>query len=385
MKQDTNEAFFALLRAGLWEVSNDNLNHNADSFKAVDWQKVFLLAQEQSVQGLVLQGLEWFIEYGIINKAHVPQTLLLQWIGEVQMIEQQNKAMNEFVAQLIERLRKEDVYVILVKGQGIAQCYEKPLWRASGDVDLLVSGSAFEKAQDYLLSIGERTELDKEYKKHSEIQVGTWDVELHGTMRGEVKRSIDCVIDEVQNDIFYGGNVRSWQNGRTTVFLPAPDEDVILVFTHILQHFFREGVGVRQICDWCRLMWTYKDSLNHGLLESRIRKAGIVSEWKAFAALAVDWLGMPVEAMPLYDSSRKWRRKEGRIIDYVLEVGNFGHNRDLEYKRTSSFARRLMISFGRRVHDFRSQIRVFPLDTVIAFWGVMKTGIWVISKRVKQY
>lgn len=381
MRRDKNiEAFFDLLRAGLWEVSNDNLNHNADSFKAVDWQTVFLLAQEQSVQGLVLQGLEWFMEQGIINKAQVPQELLLQWIGEVQMIESRNKAMNEFVAQLIERLRKEQVYVILVKGQGIAQCYEKPLWRAAGDVDLLVSGGEFDKAQEYLLSIGERTEKDKEYKKHSEIQIGTWDVELHGTMRGEVKKSIDHVIDEAQRDVFYNGKVRSWQNGNTTVFLPAPDEDVIIVFTHILQHFFREGVGVRQICDWCRLMWTCRSEIDVILLEKRLRSAKIMTEWRAFAAFAVDWLGMPIEAMPLYDSSRKWRRKAERIMDYVLEVGNFGHNRDLEYKRTSSFIRRLMISFGRRVHDFRRQVMVFPMDSVVAFWGVMKTGFWVVGK-----
>lgn len=58
--------------------------------------------------------------------------LLLQWIGEVQVIEQRNKAMNQFVAELIEKLRKADIYALLVKGQGIAQCYEKPLWRCSG-------------------------------------------------------------------------------------------------------------------------------------------------------------------------------------------------------------------------------------------------------------
>ena len=33
---------------------------------------------------------------------------------------------------------------------------------------------------------------------------------------------------------------------------------------------------------------------------------GLMSEWKAFAAVAVDWLGMPVEAIPLYSSNRKW-------------------------------------------------------------------------------
>ena len=33
-------------------------------------------------------------------------------------------------------------------------------------------------------------------------------------------------IDEVQKDVFCGGNVRSRQNGKTQVFLPAPNEDV---------------------------------------------------------------------------------------------------------------------------------------------------------------
>lgn len=270
------KAFFELVRGGLWEKEV-----HLSRFKDIVFSQVISLAEDQAVVGLVAAGLEH------VSEVKVPQNVALVFAGTTLQLEQRNVSMNLFVSKLIEGLRKESIYTILVKGQGIAQCYERPLWRAAGDVDLLVSGSEFEKAQDYLLSIGERTEEDKEYKKHSEIQVGTWDVELHGTMRGEVKRSIDRVIDEVQQNVFYNGTVRSWQNGRTTVFLPAPDEDVIIVFTHILQHFFREGVGVRQICDWCRLMWTYKDSLNHRLLESRIRKAGVLSEWKAFAVLAV--------------------------------------------------------------------------------------------------
>jgi hypothetical protein len=120
------QAFLALLRAGLWEQAVANINDK------VDWERVYQLAEEQSVVGLVLAG----IEHSYVKP---PQDLLLQWIGEVQIIEQQNKAMNEFVASLIKKLRKEDVYTILVKGQGIAQCYERPLWRSSGDVDLLLS------------------------------------------------------------------------------------------------------------------------------------------------------------------------------------------------------------------------------------------------------
>ena len=63
----------------------------------MDWDEVYQLAEEQSVVGIVLAGIE-------TSKVKPPQELLLQWIGEVQILEQQNKAMNGFIAELIEKL-----------------------------------------------------------------------------------------------------------------------------------------------------------------------------------------------------------------------------------------------------------------------------------------
>ena len=52
--------FFALLRAGLWGDQGPVQEFNVHEFKDVDWGKVYQLAQEQSVQGIVLQGIDWF-------------------------------------------------------------------------------------------------------------------------------------------------------------------------------------------------------------------------------------------------------------------------------------------------------------------------------------
>ena len=89
--------------------------------------------------GLVTAGHEQ------VKDVKVPQEWILLFIGSTLQIEEQNKSMNEFVAWLIEKLRNEDVYAILVKGQGVAQCYERPLWRASGDVNLYLSDSNYQK------------------------------------------------------------------------------------------------------------------------------------------------------------------------------------------------------------------------------------------------
>ena len=96
---------------------------------------------------------------------------------------------------------------------------------------------------------------------------------LHGLMPTEISDRINAGVERVQRDIFENGGVRVWRNDGVDVLLSSPDNDVMIVFTHFLQHFFVGGVGLRQICDWCRLLWTYRDSIDRGLLEQRRTKA----------------------------------------------------------------------------------------------------------------
>ena len=170
------------------------------------------------------------------------------------------------------------------------------------------------------------------------------------------------------------------------MFLPAANEDVVYVFAHILQHFYKGGIGLRQICDWCRLLWTYRKSLNYEYLESIIREAGLMSEWKAFGAFAVEYLGMPVEAMPLLDvRCRKedgrseivvnLRKKADKICEFILEVGNFGHNRDNSYFQKHSYFIQKCISAWRRVKDLCRHATIFPVNSVRFFFGIMHNGI----------
>ena len=362
MRKINKDAFFALLRAGLWGKADTNLtvDLNLNLNEGVNWDKVYQLAQEQSVQGIVLQGLEELRAKNL--ELRVPQTLLLQWIGEVQVIEQQNKDMNAFIADLIEKLRKNDIYALLVKGQGVAQCYEKPLWRCSGDIDLLLSNDNYQKAKSTLIPIADEVANENTTTKHQALIINEFDVELHGKMPFSLSKRVENGIDEVLNDLLCRGNVKSWDCNGTQVFLQSPDNDVILVFTHFLHHFFIEGVGLRQICDWCRLLYTYKDSLDFKLLESRIRKMGLMSEWKAFYNLASRYLGMPDLDSRLMIHDSRFDKKADRIMELVLESGNFGHNKDLSYRTRYTGMTYKIVAAWRRLKDFASLIPVFPMD-----------------------
>lgn len=375
--------FLELVKVGLW--GNGNLDIRIDN--PTDWDSICQLAQEQSLQGLVLQGIESFRIQDSGFK--IPQMLLLQWIGEVQMIEQQNKEMNAFIAEFIEKLRKEGIYTILVKGQGIAQCYEKPLWRCSGDVDLFLSESNYERAKLLLQPMASHVDDEGISAKHLGMTIDGFVVELHGTLHGGLSSKVDGELDEVKNDTFIKGNVRSWNNNGVQVFLLNAENEVFYVFTHFLQHFYKEGVGLRQVCDWCRLLWTYKYSLNSELLEKRIRRAGLMSEWKVFGALAIEYLGFPKEAMPFLNDnddldarsamplglSKNLKKKADRIMEFILKSGNMGHNRDMSHFSKYPYLIRKCVSMCRRIGDLINHARIFPLDSLRFFPRIMFNGV----------
>jgi len=298
----------------------------------------------------------------------------------VQIIEQRNKAMNRFIAELVQAMRKMGIYTLLVKGQGIAQCYERPFWRASGDVDLFLSEENYEKAKCFLTNLASYVEKEYARQKHIGMAIGEWVVELHGRLYSGISLRIDKQLDVLFLDTFNGGNVRSWDNKGVQIFMLSVENDVFYVFTHILQHFFTEGVGLRQVCDWCRLLWTYRDSLNYGLLESRIKGAGLMSEWKAFGALAIEYLGFPKDAMPLLDVRSKkedvrWRKKADRIMEFILKSGNMGHNRDMSHFSKYPYLIRKCVSMGRRISDLINHARIFPLDSLRFFQRIMFNGL----------
>lgn len=350
---DNVSAFFELVRAGLWEQEI-----SLSKYSNADFNTIYKLAEEQSVMGLVTAG----IEHDINKRAS--QQVKLAFVGCTLHVEQRNVDMNAFLVSLILNMRKRDIYTLMVKGQGIAQCYERPLWRASGDIDLFLSEENYERAKNYLLPLASYSEQEIRYTKHIGMTINSWEVEIHGTLRCGLSSRINRVLDNIYHDTFYGGNVRSISLNKTNIFLLSAENDIFYTFAHFFSHFYGGGIGLRQICDWCRLLWVSRNSLNNNKLEGMIKTAGVVSAWRAFGAFAVEYLGMPPGAIPLYSNSSKWKRKADRICSFIIKVGNFGHNRDTSYYGKYPYLIRKLLSFGRRFGDLYRHARLFPLDSL---------------------
>ena len=371
MKKNTRtiDAFYVLLRAGLWEQEV-----RLSAFERLDFEALYQLAEEQSVVGLIAAGLEHVEDRKIIKQEALP------FMKSVLGIEQRNLRMNAFLRKLYTEIRDAGIFVLLVKGQGVAQCYERPLWRAAGDIDLLLDSDGYERAKILLKAKTTAVKQEFSYLKHIGMTIDSWEIELHGTFRTRLSLRMDREIDRIQESTFTDRKFRTWNCEGMDIFLPTPDNDVIFVFTHILHHYYLEGIGLRQICDWCRLLWVYREVLNHSLLWERLKRMRIVAEWKAFAAFAVDFLSMPTEVMPFFDEAVRWKRKAQGVNKFILGVRSFRYKVERPSERQSFYVRKFF-SFLNHLREGGRHLGTFPLGTLRAFFGMAVSGVHAVRKR----
>lgn len=361
--KNTIDAFFSLLKGGLWEQRVYLV-----PFSPIDADALYKLADEQSVVGLVSAGIE-----------HVEDTRLtkhqaLPFLKRVVSTESNNTEMNSFISWLWDRLKEEQVSLALVKGQGIAQCYERPQWRSAGDIDLLLDPNDYEKAKSILFPIAQSVHPEKKVVKHQGLTILSLTVELHGTLHTGLSRRLDSVVDAVQDEMFRKGLFRKWDIDHTQIFLPSPDCDVIFIFTHILQHFYKGGIGLRQICDLCRFLWTYKDAINRPLLMDRLQSMGIMREWRSFMAFAVEYLGLPEQVAPFY--SQPMPVVTRRIASFVIASGNFGRSRDNSYREKGyPILIRKFITLWHQIKDNISLFRISPINSLRFIFGYILSQI----------
>ena len=360
----SGDSFFALLKIGLWqfpaELSNDKY------VPSIEWDILTRLAEEQAVVGLVAAGQEK------MGPDEVPKTVRRGFVKRVLALESKNLQMNEVVSDIMTTFSKAGITACLVKGQGIAQCYERPLWRSAGDIDLMVSFADYEKAKDVLEQWS--GQVGKEGAgKHFEVHPEPYEVEVHGSFYTGLSPSLDARLDVLKEEAFAKRAFCPWSVDERVLLL-SPDYDVIYVFSHILHHFFLGGIGLRQICDWTRLLWTYRDEIDHSFLEQRLNYLGLLSEWKAFGAFAVNYLGMPASAMPFYDERHPYRKKTRLLLNFIMEVGNFGHNRDYSFYQKYPYLIRKAKALSRKGGDFVRHARIFPRDSIVFLLHFLKRG-----------
>ena len=381
--------FFELLQIAL-----GNRKGLSGTPTAEEWEEIYEESGRQAVTGILLHGID-----RLPAEQRPSQVFLLQWIGEGQMIEQQNLMMDKRCLNLLKMLKERDLYGSILKGQGIALLYDKELrpLRQSGDIDVYVGcglKETLEFAKDTVqkeiewdykhlhLKIWDDTEVEMHYRV--EVLLNLWkNRRLQKWFKEHDKDIFNLDLDDNLNlnanldvdlDLIKNTNRTNDTNGLVT---PTVEFNVFYILLHIYRHFLYEGVGMRQIVDYYFVLKNVDANPNLNLIESYAYKA--VSEFgmERFAR-GLMWvmreaLGMPTEWM-LWEPDKK----EGEyILKQVMTGGNFGHY-DTRLKHGGG---KLGAVKAILTHNFHL-LTHYPSDVIWAPVWIVWHKLWKMTRRV---
>ena len=311
------QQFIELLRAGLWgEKADESLFRGG-----VDWKEIIRTAKEQTVQGVICDSIGT-LPPDLCPPKEILHRLMMDRTRNVQM----HSLMNGTLKMVTTALEKAGIPSVLLKGQGVASNYIRPESRSCGDIDLYVGEVDFRKAVDVVSSLeGARQGIECEH--HMQLELNGIEIELHKKadyMPGvRMNRDLQAWTIESLDRNFGTPRLRTWDNSGTAVQLAPATFDAFFILHHAVRHMTTGGIGFRQLCDWTMYLHKHHEQIDIDLLLKKLETYRMTAVWQEFGRLAVNFLGLPPEELPLAPARMNSSKTE-KILRQIFISGNFG-------------------------------------------------------------
>lgn len=365
------QQFFSLLQAGLWNRPADTAPFDTPP----DWEAIYRAARAQALLGIVMDGLQT-----LPPRLRPPRPLYLRWCSTLLTVEENNQRLNRELANLYTLCRNNGIEPVLLKGQGVAQCYPNPLHRQCGDIDLYTGTRHYDLLNSLLLP--DVTAVNEECFKHTGY---TW----HG-IAVENHRVI-CTLNAPAADRRFQADIRRWSTtdrstlrsvtiGDCTATLPPLTFDAAYLLVHSVLHALNEGIGLRQVCDWAVLLHTCRDRLDLPAVAHLIRSYGLARAARIFGAVCVHYLGLPPASLPIpyYNKdipTARW------LMDDIWRNGNFGQYDTDRTPRPRGYWRGKLYTITRLTARCRKMHRLSPAE---ARWYPLVVALHSLTMQLKK-
>lgn len=314
--------FLELMRAGLWGVAADPDNFKPDS---TDWRAVLRIAKEQTMMVVVTDGIET-----LPKELWPPKEVMMKLAMMRVKTSQAHQLLNSTIAQIVAALEAEGVHSVLLKGQGIAQNYRRPESRTCGDIDLYTGLGGYTRAYEIIdaLHEGRPHKEAAECTHHLHTDLNGVEVEIHRQTSFLHGKRMDANFQEWSkqslDELFGSEALEMWDNGGTAVALAPATYNAFFILHHAVRHMTTEGVGFRQICDWVMLLHRCNSQVEVQLLSRKLKELRMERIWAEFGRLAVNYLGLPADELPLAPANLAPTRRTHKLLQHIFISGNFG-------------------------------------------------------------
>lgn len=342
-------------------------NHLALSYTPSnqDWNRVFVMAQKQTLVGVFFYGIQRLPSEQLKN---FPISLKMKWLGLTAAIQQRNELLNERCKEMHRMLLQEGFQSCLLKGQGNAAMYGDELskLRQPGDIDVWVS-CGMNKAIEFCRNRYGNVKYDYINAHIPEFQ--DVEVELHWKPQAMINLCMNNKIQrwfesEEVRKMMLGGRIKL--ANKHEINIPLLEFNAFYQMLHCYHHMFESGLGLRQLMDYYFLLLhinSQGNNIKKSLIKSWINEYGMKKFASAIMWILVEVFGLKREYMLFNPDER-----EGRfILNEIMQSGNFGHYDNRMY----SIHNKLVAPFATRIQHNWHLATHYPSEF---FWA----PIWLV-------
>ena len=325
------ELLLALLRAQLWLKPVDDIVLPSS---LEEWNELIYLGYKQTVICFIAKAC---LRHP--NVDNVPVDLKEEFEAVLEENKRIHDLHNAVLIDLITKFEEQGLHPILLKGQGIAQMYPEPELRQCGDVDLYFLPYEFEVALSYMRDIEDDGSNGRLDYKHYDTRYKGIEVELH---RRTVKMPNPWHNKAFQEfTIVKMGNNDYISINSNSISVPNDEYNIVYSLIHLLHHYEKQSISLRQICDFIMLIKHGEKSINFCQLRFDLSRFALLRFWNIILTLMSEYMAMSID-VELYVS-----KSQACILMHTLMNTGACCFRRLNYTSHSNFIIKKVLSFSR--------------------------------------
>ena len=309
--------YFEFLRYCL----SDNLGSSAavpSCVADICWHDLLEFAKKQTIVGVYWRGVQ---QLGKVPENKPTDDDVLEWMAYMKKVTDQSRLIFERVGYVTKTFASEGFRSCILKGQGNALMYPDPLSRQSGDIDIWLEG----RDTDIIRYVRELCPKAKACYHHIDFnRVKNAEVEVHyrpSFMNNLIHNARLQQYFSREAAAQFSNKVKNI-DGMGDFCVPTPSFNRIFQMAHISNHFFQEGIGLRQMIDYFYL-------LRQGFTEEErrrdvavLKRCGLYRIACAVMYVEQTVLGLENSYLLVEPDARLGRQ----LLREVMEGGNFGHH-----------------------------------------------------------
>ena len=346
----------------LIQVSLGTKNQLSTTPSKHEWAVLFKESERQAIIGVILFGVD-----KLPDSQRPPKELLFQWIGIGEMIRQQNNLVNQRCFEVTKIFRDAGYGCCILKGQGNARMYPTPYSRNAGDIDIWVEGGK-KRIVEYIHSIF--PEINVEYHHMNFPIFDDVEVEVHyypSFCYNKIhNRRLQRYFRNSEKEQF--SNYVSFLGTGEKICVPTPSFNLIFQLSHMMRHFFTQGIGLRHAIDYYYLLCREIDTYDKHEALKVMRQCGM---YKFLCAIM--WIERDIFGLQKNLDLAPVNEKTGQLVlAEMMKGGNFGKGYENNKGSALTVFAKQMIYRLRYVKEFPSEPLWRPLALV---WDYVKKRI----------